>query len=268
MRRSRSLKVAIIGAGGMARILARIFKGRVSRIAIISRSMEKAKLFSRSLGIDYAPLDSVGEFDVMVLTPPPDALPEVVRRISPRLRAGSLVMDISSVKLGVVDEIASILPGEVEYLSIHPLFGSRARRLPGNVVVLIPVRGSSYLRVIRSVFESAGLRVVESTPEEHDRIMAYVQVAHHLSYLSLALTLWNGLGSEKARRLATRSLRRTFAMFELFHDNLKVIREIATLNRYGAEAVRHLKRMLDRLADGDPEAWAEVEKALRELSRP
>jgi len=266
LRKPGSLRVAIIGAGGMARILTRIFKGRVSRIAIISRSLRKAKRFSRSMEIDYTLLDSVGEFDVIILTPPPEALPEVVRKISASLRVGSLVMDISSVKLGVVDEIASILPGEIEYLSIHPLFGSKTRRLSGNVVVLIPIRGSSYLRAIKFVFESAGLKVVESSLEEHDRIMAYVQIAHHLSYLSLALTLWNGLGSTDAQRFATRSLRRTFTMFGLFYENLRVIREIAKLNRYGAEAIEHLKRMLYRLADGDPKAWAEVEKALKAFS--
>ncbi|MCD6591759.1 MAG: prephenate dehydrogenase [Thaumarchaeota archaeon] len=259
-------RLAIVGAGGMARMLVKIFRKSIPDISIISRSLEKARRFSRRLGIGYASLDEIGGFDIVVLTPPSDVLPDVVKSISDRLKAGSLVMDVASIKLGVVDRISPILPESVEYLSIHPLFGPATRRLEGNRVILIPVRGESYLEPIRRVFEEAGLRVTYSSPEEHDRMMAFIQVAHHLSYLSLALTLWRNIGPDKTSDYLTRSLRKTFRMFRMFQANLKVIEEIARLNRFRHDAISSLKESLDELARGEPDAWRLAEEALKIFS--
>lgn len=258
------LSFAIIGAGGMARILVRILKPRASRMSIISRSLEKAKRFSRRMRISCSTIERLGEYDVVILTAPSQHLPEVAEKISAKLREGSLLMDVSSVKLGVVEKISEKLPGGVEYLSAHPLFGPATRRLAGNRIVLVPIRGESYLDRIRAIFEDAGLRVVFSTPEEHDRIMAFIQVAHHLSYLSLALTLMEN-DSEIVRDYATRSLRNTLRMFRSLSGNLRVIREIAENNLYGEEAAALLRSSIDRLMRAEEDAWNKVEKALKTL---
>ncbi len=264
LERPLDLKFAIIGAGGMAKLLVKIFKGRVSEIVIISRNPEKAKSFSRKMGIGYSMIESVGEYDVVVPTAPSQHIPEVVKKISPLLREGSLLMDISSIKLGVVEKVLELIPGQVEYLSIHPLFGPMARRLAGNRVILIPVRGSSYTEIIKAVFEDAGLKVTFSTPEEHDEMMAYVQVAHHFSYLALALTLYNK-GPEILEDYATRSMRKTMRMLRMFRGNLKVIREIAESNRYAGRAAEALKASIEELTRGGDDTWCRIEKALRIL---
>jgi prephenate dehydrogenase len=264
LERSFNLKLAIVGAGGMARILAKIFKGRVSEVAIVSRSLEKASRFSGKMGVSCSAIESIGEYDAVILTTPSQHIPGVVGRISPLLRDGSLLMDISSVKLGIIEKVLELLPSGVEYLSIHPLLGPAARKLVGNRVILIPVRGSSYVKMIKMIFEDAGLRVVLSTPEEHDGIMAYVQVAHHLSYLALALTL-HDMGPEILENYATRSLKRTMQMLRMLHGNLRVIREIAELNRYAGMAVEDLKKSIDELARGGDDVWRRVEEALRIL---
>jgi len=264
LKRFGDLSFAIIGAGGMARVLVKIFRQRASRVSIISRSLEKAKRFSRRMKISCSAIDELGEYDVVILTAPSQYLPEVAQRISPRLREGCLMMDVSSVKLGVVEKVLERLPEKVEYLSAHPLFGPATRKLAGNRIVLIPIRGESYLDGLKALFEDAGLRVVFSTPEEHDRLMAFIQVAHHISYLSLALTLLEK-DSKLLEDYATRSIRRTLAMFKNLHGNLRVIREIAENNAYGVSAAEALKRSIDRLISGDPDAWNEVEKALKIL---
>ena len=264
LKRFGDLSFAIIGAGGMARILVKILRWRAARLSIISRSLEKAKRFSKRMKVSYSTIDELGEYDAVILTAPPQHLPEVAQRISPRLREGCLVMDVSSVKLGVVEKVLERLPERVEYLSVHPLFGPATRKLAGNRIVLIPIRGESYLDGLKALFEDAGLKVVFSTPEEHDRIMAFIQVAHHLSYLSLALTLWER-DSEIVRDYATRSLRRTLRMFRSLSGNLRVIREIAGSNSYGGEAAEALKASIDRLMKLDEDAWSRVEEALKTL---
>ena len=263
----KKMKLAIIGTGGMAKLFAKLLKEKFSEIAIISRSPERTKRLSKKIRTSYATLSEINKFEVVFLTTPPRYLPNIVKAISHDLRPGSLVMDISSVKSGIIDEVSTLLPSGVEYLSLHPLFGPSTKRIKGNNIVVIPVRGKSFLAALKELFEGLGLTVVVTSPEEHDRIMAVVQVAHHLSSLSLALTLWNLLGPKELKSYATRSLRKTVQNFKLFQRNLRVIREISELNPYKEWALNELEVSIKKLMKGDGEAWERVEEALRDLPR-
>ncbi len=262
-----NLKLAVIGTGGMAKLFTRILRGRFKEIAIISRDPKKAEKLSRRLGVSYAKLSDLKQFDILLFTTPSQHLPNMVKAVSQNLKAEALVMDVSSVKVGIVEKVAEALPSSIEYISLHPLFAPSTRKIQGNNLVMIPIRGELFLNMMKRLFEELGLRVVVSSPEEHDKIMALVQVAHHLSYLSLALTLWNFLGSERLDPYVTRSLRKTFSMFKMFSRNLKVIKEISSLNSYKAWAINELMNSMKRLEEGDEQAWRAVEKALEELSK-
>jgi len=261
------LRLAVIGTGGMARLFARILKGRFEEIAVISRDPEKARKLSRRLGLSHATLSDVGSFDVLLFTTPSQHLPNMVKAVSRDLRSGALVMDISSVKSGIVEKVAEVLPGSIEYISLHPLFAPWTKEIQGQNLVMIPVRGSSFLSLMEKLFADVGLRVVVASPEEHDQVMALIQVAHHLSYLSLALTMRRLLEPGELDLYATRSLRRTFSMFKSFSRNLKVIKEISSLNPYKSWALNELRNSMKELEEGSDEAWREVEEALKELSR-
>ena len=257
----------IVGTGGMARLLAKMLKKRIPRIALSSRSPEKARRLSSKLGIKWALMDQAADFDAVLLTAPPQHLPEAAEKVSGKMRPGSLLMDISSVKVGVVEKVEEKIPKEIEYISLHPLFGPKARKFRGYSLVVIPIRGEKFLNSIIEVFESVGLKVAASSPEEHDKIMSAIQVAHHMAYLSLALTLWKSLDPDLIAKYGTRSLRRTLSTFRMLRGNMRVIREIQELNVYGDQARRKLIECIEKLAENDPEAWSDVEKALEVLPR-
>ena len=257
----------IVGTGGMARLFARTLREKVSTIAVSSRFPEKAKKLSAKLGIKWALMDYAGDFDSILLTTPPQHLPEVAARISEKMAPGSLLMDISSVKVGVVEKIEERIPEYIEYISLHPLFGPTAKKIRGYSIAIIPVRGRAFLNDLIALFESVGLNVIITSAREHDRVMSAIQVAHHMAYLSLALTLWESLDPDSVAKYGTRSLRRTLSTFKMLRGNLKVIREIQELNVYGDQARGKLIECIEKLARNDAEAWAAVEKALEMLPR-
>jgi len=262
---SEKFRVMIIGTGGMARLFTRILKRKVSALAVASRYPGKAKALSKRMKVKWALIEDVDKFNTIIFTTPSKHLPEMVEKVSENLMKGSLVMDITSVKMGIVDAVKNKLPNYVEYISLHPLFGPATRNHRKCRIAVIPIRDAGSLNRVVNLFKRIGLNVVVTAPEEHDALMAFIQVAHHVTYLSLALALWESVDPKLLGKYSTRSLRQTALMFKSLHRNFKVIKEIQESNIYGDLARRKLIECINKLGSDDREAWKNVEKALKKL---
>lgn len=119
---------------------------------------------------------------VVILCVAISALPDVLARIAPRLRPGTLVMDTCSVKAEPAAWMADLLPEDVQVLATHPMFGpdSAVGGLTGLPVILCPVRiEPEELGRWRRIFADLGLSVREMSPEDHDREAAATQGLTH-----------------------------------------------------------------------------------------
>lgn len=126
--------------------------------------------------------DEILSVDVLILCVAISAMEEVLERIAPRLKGGTLVMDTCSVKVHPAQAMMRILPEDVDILATHPMFGpdSGKNGLKGLPLVFSPLRmrGDSASRW-RDNFRSLGLQVIDMTPDEHDREAAYTQGITH-----------------------------------------------------------------------------------------
>ena len=118
-------------------------------------------------------------------TPRP-GMREVFAQIAPHLIRGALVIDVGSVKMLPAEWMAEILPSHVDLVATHPLFGPQSAKtgLAGLRLVVCPIRGARADKVA-AFGRSLGLTVTVTSPEEHDREMAYVQALTHLIGRSL-----------------------------------------------------------------------------------
>jgi len=114
---------------------------------------------------------------------------EVIREVAPHVKKNSLLMDFTSVKEIPCKVMSSSAREGVEIIGAHPLFGPRVNSLKGQVVILTPVRSKRWLPWLREWLEKNKARVVITTPQEHDRMMAVVQGLTHFSYISVGATL-------------------------------------------------------------------------------
>ncbi|WP_174591178.1 prephenate dehydrogenase/arogenate dehydrogenase family protein [Methanocella conradii] len=181
-------KVLIIGgAGGMGRWCAGLFKNAGHDVYISSR--RDASGVARSLGVGLASPQEAGDFDIVVLSVPIDALEEVASDAAPRMRPGSLLMDLSSLKVKPLEAMLRHAPPGVEVIGTHPLFGPQSD-FSGRTIVLVPTKRSvRWLPIIRPLFEEAGLNVLEATAERHDMNMAVVQGLTHFMYVAMGRAL-------------------------------------------------------------------------------
>ena len=170
-----SLKVAIIGGRGlMGRWFKRFFEGQGMEVLVAGRNTPQT------------PREVAALADVVVLSVPIPQVAEVAKEVGPAMRPDAALMDLTSVKVEPVAAMLRHFPGEV--VGTHPLFGPGEKSIQGRTVVLCPGRGERWLRWLEGLLLEAGARVKITTPEEHDRLMAYVQGLAHFILIAVSAT--------------------------------------------------------------------------------
>lgn len=168
--------VAVVGGhGGMGALLARVF-GDLGHQVLVS-----------DVSTALTPRDAAASADVVVISVPIDVTEQVIREVGPLVREDALLMDVTSIKQAPVEAMLGATRASV--LGTHPMFGPGVHTLQGQRVVLCRGRGDGWADWVASMFSARGLVVTETTPEQHDRVMAVVQVLTHFQTQVLGLTL-------------------------------------------------------------------------------
>ena len=218
-------EIAIVGGtGGMGQIFAKELKP-FADVIIISRSLEKAQLFSKKLGVRGGLLKDCKTADIIIISVPIENTIETCQNLFPLAKSGSLLMDLSAVK-DFLKTLKPKIPPHLSYISLHPLFGPAGTFQDYNVVIL-PIKADNWLPHIQDLLKNLGAQTIISTIEEHDFIMSKTQVAHHFIYLMLAAFFSE---TEITPEFFTRSFRKTLENFSGIEKNLPAILEIQRHN--------------------------------------
>jgi len=185
----RAKTLIVGGAGEMGRWFARFLKERGMDVAIADIDSHTPEIASE-LGVSVGDVQDAGDFDIVLVSVPIDVTEEVISRIAPKMKPGSLLTDVTSVKKGPMEAMKKA-PDGVEVIGMHPMFGHTVPDVKGQTVILVPVKGrdEKWLPKIRTLFEDNGAHVEILSAEEHDRIMAVVQGLTHFAYISTGATL-------------------------------------------------------------------------------
>jgi prephenate dehydrogenase len=114
--------------------------------------------------------------EYVVVAVPVPRMRAALEALRPHLKPSQLVLDVGSVKVRPMAELAEVLGREIPWVGTHPLFGplslALAERPLRTVVCPSPLHPEAARRV-RALYERLGCEVVEQTAESHDRVMAY-----------------------------------------------------------------------------------------------
>lgn len=220
--------LGIIGFGQFGQLAARHL-ARHFDITVFDRAVDGA--MAEALGVSAGSFEDCCACGVVMLAVPVRVFPDILARMAPLLRPGTLVVDVASVKVLPARLMAAALREDVEIVATHPLFGPQSARngLRNLTVAVCAVRGAGAPKVA-AFCEKLGLRVVFTTPEEHDREMAYVQALTHLIGRTLGRM---GLPDE---RLKTQSYQHLLELCDLLKfDTLELFTAIQRDNPFAAE---------------------------------
>jgi prephenate dehydrogenase len=227
--KNKKLKIAIIGFGRFGKLMAQILSP-FGEIFVISRGEIKEKNIKQ---IDYADLKNI---DLVIPSVPISTLPETLKKISPNLKSGTIVMDVCSVKVKPCQWLKKYLPKNIQIIGTHPMFGpdSAKNGLAGLQIVLCPLRISNdNWRLLINIFKKMKLKIIETTPEDHDRQAAVSLALVHFIGRSLGK-----IGIED-QSITTLGFKRLLAVNETVNnDTWELFFDMQNFNPY-TKKIRH-----------------------------
>ena len=187
------MRIGIIGLGLIGGSMAKAIREKTSHSVYgYDKDAETMLFASMSGAVNGALMDeNLPECDLILIAIRPDLAVEWVKDHAAKLSKNTIVVDLCGVKRAVVKEIAPLADQYgFRYIGGHPMAGketagftnSASHLFDGASMILTPDEKTDLplLETLRDLFYEIGFaRLTFSTPEEHDRIIAYTsQLAH------------------------------------------------------------------------------------------
>jgi len=237
-----SIDIGIIGFGRFGQFLAGILKNS-QQVRVYDKSDRTSE--AANIRVDCVDLDVVCQQNLLILAVPISEIESVLEQIKTKGKKNIIVMDIGSVKEYPAELMLRILPKDIEIIAAHPMFGpdSAKNGLAGSQMVFWPLRiGEENFRSVKKIFENLDLKIIEATPEEHDRQTA----------LSLCLVYFIGHGLEemgiRPQEIATLNFGQLLKIREtVANDSQQLFHDMQTHNRFAMPARKELLEALRKI---------------------
>jgi prephenate dehydrogenase len=237
--------LGLIGFGQFGRLAAASLKPHFDVLA--ADAAPDAAQAAAQLGVGFGSVGQAAARDIVIVAVPVRSMQAVFAMMAPHLKPHALVIDVGSVKMLPARWMLETLPDHVDIVATHPLFGPQSARngLEGLRLVVCPIRGER-ADCVADFGRSLGLTVSMTTPEEHDREMAYVQALTHLIGRSLVNM------NIPDEQLKTPSYQHLLELCGLIGgDTFELFTAIQTQNPFAAEVagafVQEAQALLDRV---------------------
>jgi prephenate dehydrogenase len=231
------MKIAIIGYGRFGRLFADIIKPCGEIFAMTEQPLED--------GVSRVVLEGLSDMDMVIPAVPISALEAILKKIKPHLKPGVILMDVCSVKVNPCECLLEHGPLDAQLIGSHPMFGpdSTKNGIEGLQMVFTPLRADAAVyEKVKGIFEAMKLKIIETTPEEHDRQAA--------NCLALVHFLGRGFGRMEIRNqeITTLGYDRLLAVNETVNnDTWQLFLDMQEFNPFAGEVRQRLMEELKKL---------------------
>ncbi|MBE5801335.1 MAG: prephenate dehydrogenase [Clostridiales bacterium] len=271
------MNIAVIGLGLIGGSIAKTLKKYAPQHTVLGYDTNEQTMYKARL-LDAIDADLTDErlsiCDIVIVATWPQAAVDYVTNHATQIKKGAIVMDVCGVKKAVCEPLWQVAQ-ENGFLFVggHPMAGmeysgfdhASAGLFQNASMILTPPRGTGIqtLEYLKHFWRELGFaRVVITTPENHDKVIAYTsQLAHVTSsaYIRSPFAMEHHGFSAGSFRDMTRVARLDENMWtELFQFNREPL--LAELS----QLIDHLCQYRDALASGDNEAMRALLKEGRE----
>lgn len=244
--------IGIMGLGIIGGSLALSFKEKGYTVVGMNRSREPLeKALKMNIIDEIAPLDSPPELDVIFVCTIVSTVPYFIRLVLEKTK-DTVVTDVASTKNFVIKELED-LPREklTRFIGGHPMAGSEKTGIDyakkdlfvNATYFLTPTEYTSEITVstIKDLVETLGANPVFITPEEHDKLVAYI--SHLPQILSTCLSV---IAKDEVNGNIVYSGRGYKDMTRLAHSSFSVWRDILYTNKSNiVEAIGRYIQLLE-----------------------
>lgn len=187
--------------------------------------------------VENCSISEAASKDLVIFSVPSQRLEGVLILAKDYIKPNAVVADVCSVKIKPCQLLEKYVPKHAEAIGTHPLFGPQSAKggLENQTIVLCPIRINKLEKVACFLEDNFPLQIIVTSPEEHDRQMAYVQGITH--FIAKALNEMN-LGYKSQRTKSYELLLKLKDM--LGNDSEDLFNSIQTDNPYAKEARKEL----------------------------
>lgn len=177
----KKYSIGIIGYGDFSKLMIE-YLAPYARIVVSSRSSVAG---DAGHGAVFADITTVLAQPIIIPSIPSQFFEEFFSMHRDKINPQALVIDVCSVKVHPLSVLMSLLPSSCQIIGTHPMFGpasvARNRGIKDLKCVISPVRvdDKTFEKFRHFLEKKLRLTVIDKTPEQHDREMAYVQGLSH-----------------------------------------------------------------------------------------
>jgi len=211
------MRIAILGAGKMGVWFAKFFLSEGYSVVVADRKKEKLTKLKKELAVETADFaEAVAKADRILICVSISAFEEIVKKISPAVRDGQIVMDICSIKAFPVETMHKHLKGSL-ILGTHPVFGPGSTTIENKTFVLTPTNSQeeAFAADFKKWLETKKARVFVMPPQKHDQLMSVVLGLPHFLGLVACDTLLEQADYSETKDVAGTTYRMLFTLAEV-----------------------------------------------------
>ena len=197
---SKDTKILIVGLGVIGGSYARALSRSGYHVRCITKEQKDID-YALSLGMieegsTEVTKETVEWADLVVFALYPHIFIEWIKEYQHLFRSGTLITDVTGVKSRIVDEVQNLLRTDVEFIAAHPMAGRESSGVEysddrvfigANYIITPTERNTPHaIAVCRQLGEVLGFaRISELSPEEHDRMIAFLSQLTHCIAVTL-----------------------------------------------------------------------------------
>ncbi|MBE6566684.1 MAG: prephenate dehydrogenase [Ruminococcaceae bacterium] len=197
---TKDTNILIVGLGVIGGSYARALSRQGYTVRCITKEQKDID-YALSLGmIKEGSTEVKAEFvqkaDLIIFALYPHIFVEWIKEHQHLFAAGTLITDVTGVKSRIVYEVQSILRPDVEFIAAHPMAGRESsgveysddRVFIGANYIITPTERNTpeAIEACKTLGEVLGFaRITELSPEEHDRMIAFLSQLTHCIAVTL-----------------------------------------------------------------------------------
>ena len=135
---------------------------------------------------------SASDSDIVIFSVPIWIMVDTIKTVWPHIKKWTIVLDVTSIKKQIVDAFEKYLDKDVIVIPTHPMFWPYISSIWWQIFVFTPsekIKSNTNYINIKKYLDKNWAKVIESTPEEHDKNMAIVQLITHFDMFVLWETI-------------------------------------------------------------------------------
>lgn len=268
---TKDTNILIVGLGVIGGSYARALSRQGYTVRCITKEQKDID-YALSLGMikegsTEVKAELVQKADLIVFALYPHIFVEWIKEHQQLFRAGTLITDVTGVKSQIVYEVQSILRPDVEFIAAHPMAGRESsgveysddRVFIGANYIITPTERNTTeaIEVCKALGEVLGFaRITELSPEEHDRMIAFLSQLTHCIAVTL-MTCNEAPMMEQYTGDSFRDLTRIAKINDAMWSELFLLNREALLEQMDAFA-NEFDRFRTLLKEGDSDGMRET----------